>query len=73
MFRALFPIMVEDLTRGAGRFNVEHGALANFQGSVASLLDASGTVIAAINLFINIYCTPLAEAVCPARTLAVKF
>lgn len=37
IFGALFPIVVADLTRGTGRFNVAQGAVATFQGIGASL------------------------------------
>lgn len=37
IYGALFPIVVADLTRGAGRFNVSQGAVATAQGIGASL------------------------------------
>ncbi len=37
IFGALFPLVVADLTRGTGRFNVSQGAIATAQGIGASL------------------------------------
>jgi hypothetical protein len=37
IFGALFPVVVADLTRGTGRFNVSQGAIATAQGVGASL------------------------------------
>jgi predicted MFS family arabinose efflux permease len=37
IFGALFPLVVADLTRGTGRFNVSQGAIATAQGVGASL------------------------------------
>lgn len=37
IFGALFPVVVADLTRGTGRFNVAQGAVATFQGIGASI------------------------------------
>lgn len=37
IFGALFPIVVADLTRGTGRFNVAQGAVATVQGLGAAL------------------------------------
>ena len=37
IYGALFPILVADLTRGTGRFNVAQGAVATAQGIGASL------------------------------------
>jgi MFS family permease len=37
LFGALFPLVVADLTRGTGRFNVSQGAIATAQGIGASL------------------------------------
>jgi len=37
IFGALFPLVVADLTRGTGRFNVSQGAVATAQGIGASL------------------------------------
>ena len=34
IFGALFPLVVTDITRGTGRFNVSQGAIATAQGSV---------------------------------------
>jgi MFS family permease len=45
MFGALFPLIVADLTRGTGRFNVSQGAIATAQGVGASL---SNTVAGSI-------------------------
>ncbi|HEY4252459.1 MAG TPA: MFS transporter [Roseomonas sp.] len=46
IFGALFPVVVADLTRGTGRFNISQGAIATAQG-VGAALSASlaGTVI----------------------------
>jgi MFS family permease len=40
LFGALFPVIVADLTRGTGRFNVSQGAVATAQGVGASLSNA---------------------------------
>jgi MFS family permease len=40
IFGALFPLVVADLTRGTGRFNVSQGAIATAQGIGASLSNA---------------------------------
>ncbi|ACA16455.1 major facilitator superfamily MFS_1 [Methylobacterium sp. 4-46] len=46
IYGALFPIVVADLTRGSGRFNVAQGAVATAQGVGASLSAAlAGLVI----------------------------
>ncbi|SMH60648.1 MFS transporter [Azospirillum agricola] len=37
VFGALFPVVVADLTRGSGRFNVSQGAIATMQGIGAAL------------------------------------
>jgi MFS family permease len=37
IFGALFPVVVADLTRGTGRFNVSQGAIATMQGVGAAL------------------------------------
>jgi MFS family permease len=45
IFGALFPIVVADLTRGTGRFNVSQGAVATFQGVGASVSASLAGVI----------------------------
>ncbi len=46
IFGALFPVVVADLTRGTGRFNVSQGAVATAQGLGAALsATLAGTVI----------------------------
>jgi MFS family permease len=45
IFGALFPVVIADLTRGSGRFNVAQGAVATAQGLGAAL---SATVAGAI-------------------------
>lgn len=46
IFGALFPLVVADLTRGTGRFNVSQGAIATAQGIGASLSNAiAGAII----------------------------
>lgn len=46
IFGALFPIVVADLTRGTGRFNVSQGAVATVQGVGASMsASLAGVVI----------------------------
>ena len=40
IFGALFPLVVADLTRGTGRFNVSQGAIATAQGVGAALSTA---------------------------------
>ncbi|MGO4174481.1 MFS transporter [Bosea sp. TAF32] len=45
IFGALFPVVVADLTRGTGRFNVSQGAVATFQGVGASLSASLAGVI----------------------------
>ncbi|MBB3691557.1 MFS transporter [Sphingomonas sp. BK580] len=46
IFGALFPIVVADLTRGSGRFNVAQGAVATAQGLGAALsATLAGTII----------------------------
>lgn len=48
IFGALFPIVIADLTRGTGRFNVAQGAVSTAQGLGASLSAAlAGTIIVA--------------------------
>jgi MFS family permease len=46
IFGALFPIVVADLTRGTGRFNVSQGAVATAQGiGAASSATLAGVII----------------------------
>jgi len=45
IFGALFPLIVADLTRGTGRFNVSQGAIATAQGIGAALSSAVAGVI----------------------------
>lgn len=46
IFGALFPLVVADLTRGTGHFNVSQGAIATAQGIGASLSNAiAGAVV----------------------------
>lgn len=45
IFGALFPIIIADLTRGTGRFNVSQGAVATFQGVGAALSASLAGVI----------------------------
>lgn len=45
IFGALFPIVVADLTRGTGRFNLTQGAVSTFQGIGASLSTSLAGVI----------------------------
>lgn len=45
IFGALFPIVVADLTRGTGRFNVSQGAVATVQGVGASMSASLAGVI----------------------------
>ncbi|MGK6321861.1 MFS transporter [Sphingomonas sp. DT-51] len=46
IFGALFPVVVADLTRGSGRFNVAQGAVATAQGLGAALsASLAGTII----------------------------
>ncbi len=46
IFGALFPVIVSDLTRGTGRFNVSQGAIATAQGLGAALSTAvAGLVV----------------------------
>jgi len=45
IFGALFPLIVADLTRGSGRFNVSQGAIATAQGIGAALSTAVAGVI----------------------------
>lgn len=45
IFGALFPIVVADLTRGTGRFNVAQGAVATVQGVGASISASLAGVI----------------------------
>jgi MFS family permease len=45
VFGALFPIIVSDITRGTGRFNVSQGAIATAQGIGAALSTAVAGVI----------------------------
>ena len=45
IFGALFPVIVSDITRGTGRFNVSLGAVATAQGLGASLSAAVAGVI----------------------------
>ena len=40
LFGALFPLIVADLTRGTGRFNISQGAIGTAQGIGASLSTA---------------------------------
>ena len=49
VYGALFPIVVADLTRGSGRFNVAQGAVATAQGTGASLsATLAGLVIVSV-------------------------
>jgi cyanate permease len=48
IFGALFPIVIADLTKGSGRFNVSQGAVATAQGMGAAL---SATLAGAIILW----------------------
>jgi len=45
VFGALFPVVVADLTRGTGRFNVSQGAIATMQGIGAALSTAVAGVV----------------------------
>jgi len=46
IFGALFPVVIADLTRGSGRFNVSQGAVATAQGLGAALsATLAGTII----------------------------
>lgn len=45
IFGALFPVIVSDITRGTGRFNVSQGAIATAQGVGASLSAAIAGLI----------------------------
>ena len=45
IFGALFPVIVSDITRGTGRFNVSQGAIATAQGVGASLSTAVAGLI----------------------------
>ena len=46
IFGALFPVVIADLTRGTGRFNVSQGAVATAQGLGAALsATLAGTII----------------------------
>ncbi|HEX3862503.1 MAG TPA: MFS transporter [Stellaceae bacterium] len=45
LYGALFPLIVADLTRGTGRFNVSQGAISSAQGIGASLSTAIAGVI----------------------------
>jgi len=46
IFGALFPVVIADLTRGSGRFNVSQGAVATVQGLGAALsATLAGTII----------------------------
>ncbi|MCH9736488.1 MAG: MFS transporter [Actinomycetia bacterium] len=46
IFGALFPVVIADLTRGTGRFNVSQGAIATAQGLGAALsATLAGTII----------------------------
>lgn len=46
IFGALFPVVIADLTKGTGRFNVSQGAVATAQGLGAALsATLAGTII----------------------------
>ncbi|CAA9263197.1 MAG: Uncharacterized MFS-type transporter [uncultured Acetobacteraceae bacterium] len=45
IFGALFPLVVADLTRGTGHFNVSQGAIATAQGLGAALSSAAAGLI----------------------------
>jgi MFS family permease len=45
IFGALFPVVVADLTRGTGRFNVSQGAIATMQGVGAAISTTLAGVI----------------------------
>jgi hypothetical protein len=47
VFGALFPLVVADLTRGTGHFNISQGAIATAQGLGAALSNAAAGVIVA--------------------------
>ena len=50
IYGALFPVIVADLTRGTGRFNVSQGAVATAQGLGASLsATLAGLIIVAVS------------------------
>ncbi len=49
IFGALFPVIVADLTKGSGRFNVAQGAVATFQGAGAAISAAlAGWIIVGV-------------------------
>ncbi len=46
IFGALFPVVIADITRGTGRYNVSQGAVATAQGLGAALsASLAGTII----------------------------
>ncbi len=61
---ALFPIVVADLTRGTGRFNVSQGAVATVQGVGASLSASLAGVIIVTAGYSAAFVTLAAIAAC---------
>ncbi|RYE31914.1 MAG: MFS transporter [Hyphomicrobiales bacterium] len=64
IFGALFPIVVADLTRGTGRFNVSQGAVATFQGVGASISASLAGVIIVTAGYSAAFLTLAAIAAC---------
>ncbi|QEL25157.1 MFS transporter [Bosea sp. F3-2] len=64
IFGALFPIVVADLTRGTGRFNVSQGAVATFQGVGASISTSLAGVIIVQADYSTAFITLAAIAAC---------
>jgi MFS family permease len=49
IFGALFPVVIADLTKGTGRFNVSQGAVATAQGLGAALsASLAGAIIVGV-------------------------
>lgn len=64
IFGALFPIVVADLTRGTGRFNVSQGAVATVQGVGASISASLAGVIIVTAGYSAAFITLAAIAAC---------
>ncbi len=70
IFGALFPVVIADLTRGTGRFNVSQGAVASAQGLGAAL---SATLAGAIIVWAGYTTSFLTLAAIAGAGLALYF
>ncbi|MES3153149.1 MFS transporter [Sphingomonas faeni] len=70
IFGALFPVVIADLTKGTGRFNVSQGAVASAQGLGAAL---SATLAGAIIVWAGYTASFLTLAIIAGLGLALYF